>query len=143
MRSLRRERNKAKTKSQVLTKGGVYDYDIGLSEISILSKLIDHAPANQLSLLLDALLTKRELVDITRRLVVGQMLTQNKTYDDIGKATSASRSTISLVNQSLSDNDEILYTTLTSAFGSAKSTHSKHIDDYIEKYFRNRVKKGK
>ena len=143
MKSVRRERNKAKTKSQILTKGGIRDYDIGLSEISILSELIDHTPAGQLSLLLDTLLTKRELVDITRRLVVGQMITQNKTYDDINEAIGASRNTISLVHQSLSDNNGILYDALISSFGSTKNTSSKHIDSYIERYFRNRIKKGK
>lgn len=144
MRSIRREQSKARTKSRILTKGGVYDYDIDLSEISILAKLISQAPGDQLPLLLDALLTKRELVDITRRIIIGQMIIQQKTYEQIYQATRASRNTIASVNQSLSDHDEILQDSLLGAFRLHNRDNRSHPENYaLERYFANRIKKGK
>jgi len=147
MESTRREQRKAKTKSQILTKGGIYDYGIELSEISILATLISPVSTDQLPFLLDALFTQKELVDITRRLIIGQLIIQNKTYEEITQTVHVSHNTIALVSQSLWKHNGILRKTLTDNFRlSARDNRKQKIRRDIspaEQYFINRIKKGK
>jgi TrpR-related protein YerC/YecD len=53
-------------------------------------------------MLLEDLLTIRELQDLAQRLEVAQLLTEKVTYNEIARKTGVSTATISRVNRSLS-----------------------------------------
>jgi len=128
-----------------MTKGGVYDYEIELAEIQPLAKLVTNVPTNKLPELFDALLTPRELVDITRRLTIAQMLLQEKTYAEIYQATNASSNTIALVHHSLTDHENILQDSLQQSNPNSRHrlNYKEHSLSPAERYFSNRIKKGK
>jgi len=141
MRSLRSERNKAKSKSQIMTKGGVYDYAIEPNDMLTLAKIIHPISIKQLPLFLNLLLTKKELVDITRRITIAKMLMNDKTYEEISKDIHTSRNTISFVQSSLADYDGFLEQALSSA--NPTNNHKDWPLSMAEKRIFNRIKKGK
>ena len=53
--------------------------------------------------LLDDLMTKKELLDITQRMLVAKLLSEDTVYVKIVEETGASTATISRVNRSYSD----------------------------------------
>ena len=141
MDSIRERKRKPHTKSQLLTLGGVSVYNIEPAEITRLAKLISKTPNAQLPKLLEALLTKRELVDIIRRILIAEMLLQNKTYDKIQQVIKTSPSTIALVQQSLDKHNGILADAVDQQ---PKRFFINNIQpDPTQEYFRNRIRKGK
>jgi len=142
MKSLRRERNRARSKSQIMTKGGIYDYQIEPVELSTLAQLIDLTPPKQLPFLLDALLTKKELVDIVRRIIIAQMILKDATYEDILKDIHVARNTIALVNHSLFEYDGILKQTLARLM-SPNDKYKHWVMSSAERQIFNRIRKGK
>ena len=140
MKSLRVQRRKAKNKSQTLTMGSSGDYYIDKEEIEKLAKIISSINSNKLPNLLESLLTKKELVNITRRIGIAKMLMNNRTYEEIQETMSASKTTVSLVRQSIYTNDGILGDVITKD----KTVFTNNIDqDPVKKYAQNRIKKGK
>ncbi len=138
---MRERKRKPRSKSQLLTLGGDSVYAIDPLEINRLAKLISNTPDSQLPKLLEALLTKKELVDIIRRILIAGMILQNHTYEKIHEDLKASPNTISLVQQSLVRHNEIL----ASAIDKQPKYSSKRdvTSDPIQQYFRNRIHKGK
>ncbi|MEA1909527.1 MAG: YerC/YecD family TrpR-related protein [Patescibacteria group bacterium] len=141
MKSVRVKKRKARNKSQMLTMGGMGDYYIEKSEINDIAKVLSTANRSDLPHLIDSLFTKKELVDISRRLIIAKMLLNGTTYEDINKATKASKSTIRLVRQSMHENDGVLEDVLANT--NINSKFLKHNGDSVYKYAKNRIKKGK
>lgn len=141
MDSMRERNRRPRSKSQLLTLGGISAYAIDPIEIGRLAKLISHTPDAQLPKLLEALLTKRELVDIIRRVLIAEMVLQRNTYEKIYQDLKASPNTVSLVQQSLAMHNEILANAINKQL---KHSHRETVAiDPIEKYFHNRIRKGK
>ena len=141
MDSIRERKRRPRTKSQLLTLGGASAYNIEPAEITRLAKLISKTPNAQLPKLLEALLTKRELVDIIRRSLIAEMLLQNKTYDKIQQVIKTSPSTIALVQQSLDKHNGILADAIDQP--PKRSVINSIQFDPTQEYFRNRIRKGK
>ena len=138
---MRERKRRPRSKSQLLTLGGISVYAIDPSEINRLAKLISNTPDSQLSKLLEALLTKRELVDIIRRVLIAEMILQDNTYEKIHQNIKASPNTISLVRQSLDTHNEVLANAIDQQ--PRRSFRDDAMPDPIQQYFRNRIRKGK
>lgn len=126
--------------------GGTGEYYIEKSEIAELAQIIASAPNKRLVEFLDALLTKKELVDITRRIIIAKLLLARTTYAEISKKTRASKTTIKLVKQSLDKNDEILREGIMKHIKLPNLPHVKYpayMKDPVARYLQNRLRKGK
>jgi len=120
--------------------GGRGEYYIEKTEITELAQIIGAVSNKNLPELLDSLLTKRELVDITRRIIIAKMLLAHITHEDISEKTHASKSTIQLVKQSLDENNELLKDVI------AQHTSIPQVSpaqDNITTYIKRRLRKGK
>jgi len=119
--------------NQTLTTGGRGDYYLDSQDFNKLANLLSQASAHQLKPLLKSLLTNRELVDITRRIIVGKMLLEGFTYQEIQKRTKNAARTTSFVKQSMLTNGGILKKLIEQTYNLAP----------IDRYIKRRLKKGK
>jgi len=133
MDSLRSQLRRPKTKKGLLISGSVYEHRIDSDGLNRLVELLQKAvPRSTRSLLFD-LLTKKELADLSRRIIIAEMILNGLTYDEIGKRLDCSRNTIAIVATSLSRPSGVLNKLLDPSIDS----------DSPENYFSNRLKKGK
>lgn len=134
MLSIRQQQRKGRTKSQLLTSGGINEYYIDATDFKKISKLFYKATNQKiLELLLKSLFTTRELADIARRIIIANMLLEGKSYDDIQNKIHAAKSTISLVKKSLNSYNKTLVKLITDTEDLSTA----------ELYIKRRLKKGK
>lgn len=128
-----REIKRRKSKNQILTMGGVDDYYLDSQDFNKLVNIFSQVSTHQLKPLLKSLLTNRELVDITRRIIIGQMLLEGLTYQEIQKRTKNASRTTSFVKQSMLMDGGILKKLIEQTCNLTP----------IDKYIKRRLKKGK
>ncbi|MFH0912161.1 MAG: Trp family transcriptional regulator [Patescibacteria group bacterium] len=143
MRSIRSDQRRAKTKSQALTKGGTGEYYVDPATIKELSRIVSATSSNQMEKFLEALLTKKELVNITRRIAIAKMILANMTYEEISAETKASKSTLQLVKQSLYENEGLLGDIISRHTKIPRRSAPKDRIDPTTLYFQRRIRKGK
>ncbi|MFA5270147.1 MAG: helix-turn-helix domain-containing protein [Patescibacteria group bacterium] len=133
MDSVRSQSRRPRTKNDLLISGGVYEHRIDSDGLNRLVELFRKSvPRSTRSLLFD-LLTKKELADISRRIIIAEMILNGLTYDEIGKRLDCSRNTIATIATSLNRPDSILTKLLNPELSVGGP----------ENYFANRLKKGK
>ena len=132
-RGIERKIERSGSKNQILTTGGIEDYYLDPQDFNKLVNLFSQASTYQLKPLLKSLLTNRELVDITRRIIVGKMLLEGSTYQEIQKRTKNAARTTSFVRQSLLINRGILKKLIEQTYNLTP----------IDQYIKRRLKKGK
>ncbi len=132
-REIKRGIERRGSKNQILTTGGIGDYCLDPQDFNKLANLLSQASAYQLKPLLKSLLTNRELVDITRRILVGKMLLEGLTYQEIQKRTKNAARTTSFVKQSMLMNGGILKKLIEQTYNLTP----------IDQYIKRRLKKGK
>jgi len=131
-----------RTKSEILTTGGIHDYSVSATDMDALShRLLNVSPKN-MKAVLRGLLTQRELADITRRIAIARMVLDDKTYEDIQKSLGAGKMTISLVRRALDNNDQFFEFVTTHYTAPNRTNSDRGISD-VEKYIARRLKKGK
>lgn len=129
-----REIRRNRTKKQLLTTGGSSSYYLNSGDFNALIKLFFQASTQQqFKLLLKSLLTNRELVDITRRMIVGRMLLEGLTYQEIRKKNKSMPTTISLIKKNMLMDGEILKSLIEQTYNLTAA----------DKYIKRRLKKGK
>ena len=134
MESVRVQRRRPRNKSDILTTGGQGDYYIEPNDLNKLIRLVSKCPKDKLRLLLLSLLTKKELADIVRRVLVAEMTLNGLTYEEIVNRMGSNKSTISLVKQSLANHEGILAQLLNPEFDIRDATEHRLIE---------RLKRGK
>jgi uncharacterized protein YerC len=133
MDSFRSQSRRPKTKKGLLISGSVYEHRIDPDGLSRLVELLRKAIPRSIRPLLFDLLTKKELADISRRIIIAEMILNGLTYDEIRKRLDCSRNTIATVANSFGRPDGVLAKLLDPSTESSDS----------ENYFANRLKKGK
>ena len=128
-----REIKRRRSKNQILTMGGIEDYYLGLNDFNKLVSIFSQTPAQQCKPLLKSLLTNRELVDMTRRIIIGKMLLEGLTYQEIRKKTQSAPRTIAFIKQSLLTNNGILKKLIEQIYNLTPT----------DQYIKRRLKKGK
>lgn len=118
----------------MLTTGGQHDYYVANDDLNKLVKLLAKSPRDQIKPLLLSLLTKKELSDIIRRLLIAEMVLNGLTYEEIMKRMGSGKNIVSLVRRSLVDYGGTLTRLLNPGYGMRGAT---------EQYFINRLKQGK
>ena len=143
MRSLRSERRKPRSKSELLTKGGTGEYYVSPAELSELAKIVTAVPSGQMEKTLEILLTKKELVNITRRIAIAKMILTGVSYENISSKLHASKSTIQLVNQSLVKQEGLVGDTISQNTKISRPAKPDRNLDSATAYFERRIRKGK
>ncbi|OGB75107.1 hypothetical protein A2810_01640 [candidate division Kazan bacterium RIFCSPHIGHO2_01_FULL_49_10] len=134
MESIRVQRRRPRTKRDVLTTGGQHDYYVANDDLNKLVKLLGKPSRDQIKPLLLSLLTKKELSDIVRRLLIAEMALNGLTYEEIANRMGSGKNVIALVKQSLASNGGVLTRLLNPGY---------NISGTAENYFINRLKQGK
>ncbi len=116
-----------------MTTGGINDYLIDPDGFNKLIKLFSSKTDVQIRKLFSGLLTNRELTDITRRILISEMIIGGHTYKEMNKKIRSGQATISLVRQSLLANEGILQKLIEQTFDLTP----------VDKYIKRRLKKGK
>jgi len=128
-----REIQRGNTKAKILSTGGGGNYHIDANDFDKLANLFSTASTQQMKPLIKSLLTKREIVDITRRMLIAKASLEGSTYEEINQKTKAGKQTISFVKQSILMNDGILKKLI------EQTDNLTPVDQYIKR----RLKKGK
>ena len=129
-----RQIKRQRSKSQILTTGGINEYYIESADFQKLVNLFNKASNKKVTAsFLNSLFTKRELVDATRRILIAKMLLSNTSYEDIQNQIHTCKNTISLIKKNLYNKDDTLRNLIIDTYGLSAT----------ELYLKRRLQKGK
>jgi len=143
MRSLRSDRRRPRSKSELLTQGGIDPYYVTPADLSELANIIAATSSGQMEKLLRTLFTKKELVNLTRRIAIAKMILAGMSYEQISIKLHASKSTIQLVNQILHGQEGLVENTISQHSKISRRTKTDKNYDPVTAYIQQRLRKGK